>query len=52
MCHKELAITQAENPEDDCHSNIFPSLAYNPVGLKNTEIIDADDYTLSNDYLH
>lgn len=52
MRHEDPAITPANKPSDYFYSNIVASFSDDPIGLKNTALIGADNYMWSNDYPH
>jgi predicted TIM-barrel fold metal-dependent hydrolase len=52
MRHEDPAITPKQQPSDYFRSNVFASFIDDPIGLKNTDLIGADNYMWSNDYPH
>jgi predicted TIM-barrel fold metal-dependent hydrolase len=52
MRHEDPAITPAQKPSDYFRSNVYASFIDDPIGLKNTDVMGADNYMWSNDYPH
>lgn len=52
MRHEDPAITPQQKPSDYFKTNIYASFMDDPIGLKHTDLIGADNYMWSNDYPH
>jgi predicted TIM-barrel fold metal-dependent hydrolase len=52
MRHENPAITPKMPPSAYFTANVYASFIDDPIGLKNTDIIGADNYMWSNDYPH
>ena len=52
MRHEDPTITPKQKPSDYFHTNVYASFIDDPIGLKNTDLIGADNYMWSNDYPH
>lgn len=52
MRHEDPSITPNMPPSEYFKANVYASFIDDPIGLKNTDIIGADNYMWSNDYPH
>jgi len=52
MRHEDPTITPKMPPSKYFTANVFASFIDDPIGLKNTDIVGADNYMWSNDYPH
>jgi predicted TIM-barrel fold metal-dependent hydrolase len=52
MRHEDPAITPQMPPSTYFTANVYASFIDDPIGLKNTDIVGADNYMWSNDYPH
>lgn len=52
MRHEDPAITPKMPPSHYFKANVYASFIDDPIGLKNTDVIGADNYMWSNDYPH
>ena len=52
MRHEDPTITPKMPPSSYFKANIYASFIDDPIGLKNTDIVGADNYMWSNDYPH
>jgi predicted TIM-barrel fold metal-dependent hydrolase len=52
MRHEDPTITPKMSPSAYFQANVYASFIDDPIGLKNTDIVGADNYMWSNDYPH
>jgi len=52
MRHENPTITPQMPPSTYFKANVYASFIDDPIGLKNTDLVGADNYMWSNDYPH
>jgi predicted TIM-barrel fold metal-dependent hydrolase len=52
MRREDPAVTPKKSPSEYFKANVYAAFIDDPIGLKNTDTIGADNYMWSNDYPH